>query len=107
MAAWEAAFGDDFAALGRFMEQLGDGHPHEPHYYLMAIGTRPELHSRGIGSTMLRAFLDRCDAEQAPAYLEATTERSRDLYRRHGFETFATLVLSYGPTLHRMWREPR
>jgi ribosomal protein S18 acetylase RimI-like enzyme len=106
MAGWQTAWGDDFDAFMRFLDAMEEGHPHEPHYYLLAIGTRPALHSRGLGSTLLRAMLDRCDAEHVPAYLEATAERSRELYRRHGFETFAPLILPSGPTLYRMWREP-
>jgi ribosomal protein S18 acetylase RimI-like enzyme len=107
MAAWQAAWGEDFDAFLRFLDAMEAGHPHEPHYYLLAIGTRPALHSRGVGSTLLKAMLDPCDAERIPAYLEATTERSRDLYQRHGFATVAPLMLPAGPTLYRMWREPR
>jgi ribosomal protein S18 acetylase RimI-like enzyme len=107
MPAWEAAIGPEFAAFMGFMAAMEEGHPHEPHYYLMAIGTRPGLQSRGLGSKLLRAALDRCDAEGMPAYLEATTTRSQALYERHGFVTFAPLVLPGGPTLYRMWRESR
>jgi ribosomal protein S18 acetylase RimI-like enzyme len=107
MAGWASAFGDHGDALERFMTIVEEGHPHEPHYYLLAIGTRPALQSRGIGSALIWAVLDRCDTEAIPAYLEATTERSRDLYQRHGFETIAQLELPGGPTLYGMWREPR
>ncbi len=107
MASWQTAWGEDFDALLQFMGAMEAGHPHEPHYYLLAIGTRPALQSRGIGSSLLKAMLDRCDAEHVPAYLEATTERSRDLYQRHGFATLAPLPLPGGHTMYRMWREPR
>ena len=53
-------------------------------------------------------MLERCDAEQTPAYLEASTERSRALYERLGFE--ATEECRYakdGPPMWLMWREPR
>ena len=52
-------------------------------------------------------MLVRADAEGMPAYLEATTARSRDLYARHGFEVVGLLELPGGLTMYPMWREPR
>ncbi len=34
----------------------------------------------------MNAVLDRCDREGLPAYLEASSDRSRKLYERLGFE---------------------
>jgi hypothetical protein len=52
-------------------------------------------------------MLTRCDDEGMPAYLEATTERNRALYERHGFVALGPLELPGGPTMQAMWREPR
>jgi hypothetical protein len=42
-----------------------------------------------------------------PAYLEATSERNRDLYRRHGFVDREVLELPDDcPPLYPMWRDP-
>ena len=42
-----------------------------------------------------------------PAYLNAGSPRSRDLYLRHGFEVTEEFRLPEGgPPLWRMWREP-
>ncbi len=47
------------------------------------------------------------DAEGIPAYLEASTVRSRALYERHGFEVTGEFNFpSGGPPLWQMWREP-
>lgn len=86
---------------------LDDCHPHEAHYYLPIIGTRPERQGRGIGSALLAPVLERCDRERLPAYLEATTERNAGLYLRHGFEITREIPLPDGPSLWAMWRVPR
>lgn len=86
---------------------LDDHHPHEPHYYLPIIGTRPEHQGRGIGSALLAPVLERCDREQLPAYLEATSDRNQALYARHGFQVTGEILLPDGPTAWAMWREPQ
>jgi predicted GNAT family N-acyltransferase len=60
-----------------------------------------------LGSALLAATLNRCDAEAGPAYLEATSPRNRRLYARHGFEVVGEIALPGGPSLWPMWREPR
>jgi len=83
------------------------GHPHEPHWYLDYIGVEPAARSRGTGAALLAPMLERCDAERVPAYLNAGSSRSRDLYARHGFEVTQRYELPFGgPPLWRMWREP-
>ena len=67
----------------------------------------PEWQGRGIGSALMGPVLERCDAERMPAYLNAGSARSRDLYARHGFEVTEEFRLpDGGPPLWRMWREP-
>ena len=87
-------------------EAMGNVHPHEPHWYLPMIGVRPDRQGRGLGSAMLRPVLARCDAEDIPAYLEATTERNRALYARHGFQLTATIEVAGCPPLYAMLRQP-
>lgn len=83
------------------------GHPHEPHWYLDYIGVDAAARSRGTGSALVAPMLERCDAERVPAYLNAGSSRSRDLYARHGFEVVERFELPFGgPPLWRMWREP-
>ena len=47
-------------------------HPEEPHWYLMLIGSDPDVRGTGFGQALMRSRLDRCDAEHAPAYLETS-----------------------------------
>jgi GNAT superfamily N-acetyltransferase len=95
---------------GRLFEILGlmeEKHPLEPHYYLFLLGTRPEWQGRGLGSSLMAPVLDTCDRDRVPAYLEATSERNKQLYLRHGFEVTDEIPLPKGPTMWPMWRSPR
>lgn len=88
-------------------EAMGGYHPGEPHWYLPVMGVVPERQGQGIGSAMMRPVLDQCDATGTLAYLEATTERSRALYTRLGFETLEILRVADCPPIYPMLRHPR
>src|SRR3954468_13901316 len=99
---------EEYAA--RLFEVFGlmeEKHPAEPHYYLFLLGTRPEWQGRGLGSSLMSPVLETCDRERVPAYLEATSERSKQLYLRHGFDVTDEIPLPDGPTMWAMWRSPR
>jgi hypothetical protein len=54
----------------------------------------------------MRPGLDTLDQPDLAAYLEASTPRSRELYRRNGFRVTGEFNLpSGGPPLWQMWRE--
>lgn len=102
------AFGPrDLVRLMRLLNLQESNHPHDEHYYLQAVGVATESQGKGLGSALMRPVLDRCDREGAPAYLEASSERNRDLYLRHGFEVTGELACpDDGPPMWQMWREP-
>ncbi len=115
-STWEAlrqapavlrVFGRQLPLASRALTTMQAHHPQQPHWYLYYLATVPGRQGTGIGSALLRPILRRCDEEGSPAYLEATSERNRALYRRHGFEDRDEYVLPNGPPLYRMWREPR
>lgn len=92
----------------RAFARMEHHHPKEPHWYLMVLGTEPELQGRGVGSALLRPVLDRCDREGTLAWLESSKERNLPFYRRHGFELVETLPLpGGGPPVWLMGRPPR
>lgn len=86
---------------------MDERHPYEPHEYLWFLGVVPSAQGRGIGSTLMAPVLDRADRDRRPAYLEATSERSKTLYERHGFRASAPFSVADGPPLWPMWRDPR
>ena len=78
------------------------------HWYLPIVGIAPAWQGRGYGAALLRAVLERCDTDRVPAYLEASSARSRALYERKGFEAVEECRYAKdGPPLWRMWREPK
>ena len=82
--------------------------PKPPHWYLGCMAVAPEWQARGLGTALMAPALASLDAGGIPAYLEASTPRSRELYRRNGFEVTGEFNLpSKGPPLWQMWREPR
>jgi len=87
----------------------GKVHPHDrAHSYLLMIGVSPQRQGEGIGAELIRAELDRCDRDGVPAYLEASSARSRTLYERLGFRFLGSAVeLPDGPSMWPMWREPQ
>jgi GNAT superfamily N-acetyltransferase len=83
-------------------------HPHEPHYYLLALGVEPEMQGRSIGTQLMRPILERCDRDGVPAYLESSKEINVPLYERNGFKVTEEYVVSGGgPKIWLMWRDPR
>jgi ribosomal protein S18 acetylase RimI-like enzyme len=90
------------------LEEVFTAHlPAEPHMHLQILAVVPEAQGRGIGSALMATVFERADREGVAAYLEATCERNRALYERHGFECRGLIPLPDGPTLFAMWREPR
>jgi GNAT superfamily N-acetyltransferase len=119
---WKMTTGDMLRSLPAMLRGLGTKaprmigafsaiekvHPKEEHYFLEALGTRRDQQGKGVGSTVIRHMLDRCDTEGMPAYLESSNPRNVPFYARHGFETTGEIVVGKGaPTATAMWRKPR
>ena len=96
----------DTERLSQIGAAMEENHPTEDHWYLLAIGIHPHAQGRGLGGTMMAHTLAQADAARKPAYLEATSPRSRALYERFGFEVMNELHPGDGPPLWAMWREP-
>ena len=89
------------------MSALKKNHPKEPHWYLAGLGTDPVHQRTGVGTALVTPKLEVCDREGLPAYLESSSEGSKRLYLRHGFEVTQELPLPPdGPPVWLMWREP-
>jgi len=112
LPAMLGVFGMRLPRVLRALAVLERGHPAgpavAPHYYLAFLGVDPVWQGRGLGGALLAPVLARCDSERVPAFLEASTPRSRALYERNGFIVSEEFELGRGaPAQWRMWREPR
>lgn len=89
------------------MDQVEKQHPHEPHWYLQAIGTDPARQGKGFGGVVMRRQLANADAAGMPAYLESSKESNIPIYASFGFEVTGEIRLPDGPVLYAMWRKAR
>jgi hypothetical protein len=56
----------------------------------------------------MQEVLTKADADGMPAYLESSNARNVPLYERHGFKVVGDFqALNDGPTIWRMWRDPK
>lgn len=99
--------GPDADRLLEIIALLDDHHPVAPHEYLWFLGVVPAAQGRGIGSDLMGPVPDRADTAGVPAYLEATSARSKVLDERHGFVATAPIAVAGGPPLWPMWRRAR
>jgi len=104
---WLRALGTRFPRAARVQHAMEEHHLAEPHYYVRWIGVRPGRQGQGLGRALMRPVLDRCDSDDRPAYLEASSERSAALYERLGFIHLGALELpDGGPPVWPMRRPP-
>lgn len=106
-SAVEELLGPDAARFFAISELVDEHHPSEPCAHLQFLAVEPDLQGRGLGSALMAPMLAACDRDGVPAHLDATSERSRALYQRHGFEVVEELRTADAPPLWSMWREPR
>ena len=101
-------FGGRLPLAFRSRMRMEGRHPRRPpHWYLAMMGVIPERQGRGLGTALIAPALRDLDGDGAPAYLEASSPRSRELYLRNGFVVTGEFELpSGGPPLWQMWREP-
>ena len=95
---------EDLAAI---YDRLATLHPDEPHWYLSQLAVDPIAQGRGIGDSLLRHVLARCDEAGQPAFLETANPRNHSLYRRHGFEPVGTIRMGSAPPMIAMLRAAR
>ena len=103
----EYAPADVVPDLMRVFEQMGQFHPHEPHWYLPLIGVDPACQGQGHGAALMRHALERSDRDGVPAYLESSNPRNISLYLRHGFEIMGAIQVGASPRMVPMVRKPR
>jgi ribosomal protein S18 acetylase RimI-like enzyme len=71
---------------GRVFDTLYLHHPRYPHWYLATLGVDPQSQGRGVGSVLLRHWLETIDPDGVSSYLETDRARNVVFYERAGFE---------------------
>lgn len=98
--------GRGFPRLMTATSAIAKARPAEPHWYLAELATDPDAQGIGLGRQLMQYMLGRCDALEAPAYLEAP-EQNIAYYERFAFTVTDTVTIPSGPTVYGMWRAPR
>ena len=62
-------------------------------WYIFQFGVAPEKQGLGLGSVLMRPFLQWLDERHLPCYLETHKEKNVDLYAHYGFLLKATASL--------------
>jgi GNAT superfamily N-acetyltransferase len=91
-----------------FETELARHHPAGVfHHHLAVLAVRPDTQGQGIGTALLQAHHATFDSQGIAAYLEASDERTRDLYLRHGYtDRGEPIELPDGPSMYPMVRIP-
>ena len=99
--------------LSRFLafdDALDSHHPTGmPHQHLAILAVHPDQQGRGIGTRLLDVWHATLEEDGMPAYLEASSPRSRDLYLAHGYALVPDAPYHLpdgGPPMWPMWRQP-
>ena len=75
--------------------------------HLAILAVRPDAQGQGIGTALLQAHHAAFDWQGIAAYLEASDERTRDLYLRYGYTDHGEPIeLPGGPCMYPMVRIP-
>lgn len=104
--AYTRAFSSRLPRAIGLLARMESHHPRQPHHYIPFVGVASTHQGAGIGTRLLKPTLDRCDRDQLPAYLEATTGRNAALYARLGFEQIGELSFGATEPLRFMLRPP-
>jgi GNAT superfamily N-acetyltransferase len=89
------------------LEQMDAAHPTGDHWYLPMTGVDPIAQGQRLGSRLMQHALAICDSAGLPAYLEATSPRSRNLYALLGFDVTEVIQSGTSPRVWAMLRPPR
>ncbi|MDF5757748.1 GNAT family N-acetyltransferase [Spongiactinospora sp. TRM90649] len=104
----EAFAGPHTERIRRMEEEMGKRHPQDPHHYLAFLAVLPGHQGRRTGTRLLADYHRKLDEARMPAYLEASSTRSRRLYLRHGYQDLGDpIFMPDGPPMFPMWRPSR
>lgn len=74
----------------RNLKNMSRTHEHFPknqkYLYLYLIGVKPETQGKGIASKLINPFLELCNLEKIPIFLETANTKNIEIYKRKGFQ---------------------
>jgi GNAT superfamily N-acetyltransferase len=105
MAPLLKPFGKASAPLMRWFVRWCHLDPDEPHLHLGPIGVAPQAQRQGVGTALMRCYLEHLRAENLPGYLETDKPENIEFYEKFGFVVEHEEELIGTPTWY-MWREP-
>jgi GNAT superfamily N-acetyltransferase len=78
------------------------------HHHLAILAVQPGRQGHGTGTALLDSYHPILDQSGTPGHLEASSNRNRQLYLRHGYADLGPPIrLPGGPPMQPMWRQPR
>ena len=104
MAPLLKPFGNASAPLMRWFVRWCHLDPDEPHLHLGPIGVAPQAQRQGVGTALMRCYLDHLRRESLPGYLETDKPENINFYEKFGFVVEHEEELIGTPTWY-MWRE--
>lgn len=60
--------------------------------YLMVLGVHPDHQGKGVGKKLLTHVLNESDKDGLPVYLETSTEKNVEMYKRYGFKVIGEVI---------------
>jgi len=63
------------------------------HIHLLMMGVSQEFQGKGFGGKLLRALIEKAEAEKKSIYLETQKENNVKLYEKYGFSVKRTIIL--------------
>ena len=77
--------------------------PEEPHVHLGPIGVAPEAQRRGVGTVLMKRYIEYLEQERSHGYLETDRPENVEFYKKFGFVVQREEQLIGASTWH-MWR---
>lgn len=77
--------------------------PDEPHVHLGPIGVAPGKQGKGVGTALMRRYIEHLEQEKAAGYLETDRAENVEFYKKFGFVLQRSEELIGTPVWY-MWR---
>jgi GNAT superfamily N-acetyltransferase len=77
--------GDAVPQLIRWFTRWSHLDPDEPHVHLGPVGVAPTIQRRGVGTALMRHYVEHLERQNSAGYLETDRPGNVEFYRKFGF----------------------